>query len=63
MGTMGYRGEDMPESYHSYEIGTFPRKRENPRFRYLNFFCFLTKLLNDLCLVPILTIYISMVML
>lgn len=31
---IGYRGEDMPESYHSFEVGTFPRKRENPRFRY-----------------------------
>ncbi|XP_050531919.1 disks large homolog 5 [Daktulosphaira vitifoliae] len=30
---IGYRGDDMPESYHGYEIGTFPRKRENPRFR------------------------------
>lgn len=34
MNNIGYRGEDMPESYHSYEGGTFPRKRENPRFRY-----------------------------
>jgi len=33
MNNIGYRGEDMPESYHSYEVGTFPRKRENPRFR------------------------------
>lgn len=35
---MGYRGEDMPESYHGYELGTFPRKREDPRFRYLVYF-------------------------
>lgn len=34
---IGYRGEDMPESYHGYEVGTFPRKRENPRFRYVLF--------------------------
>lgn len=36
--SIGYRGEDMPESYHGYEVGTFPRKRENPRFRYQNQF-------------------------
>ncbi|CAI6367682.1 unnamed protein product [Macrosiphum euphorbiae] len=33
MTNIGYRGEDMPESYHGYEVGTFPRKRETPRFR------------------------------
>jgi len=36
MTNIGYRGEDMPESYHGYEVGTFPRKKENPRFRYVN---------------------------
>jgi len=35
MTNIGYRGEDMPESYHGYEVGTFPRKRETPRFRYV----------------------------
>lgn len=40
MTNIGYRGEDMPESYHGYEVGTFPRKRENPRFRYVFFFFF-----------------------
>lgn len=35
MTNIGYRGEDMPESYHGYEVGTFPRKKENPRFRYV----------------------------
>lgn len=39
MTNIGYRGEDMPESYHGYEVDTFPRKREDPRFRYdINFF-------------------------
>ncbi|CAI6372280.1 unnamed protein product [Macrosiphum euphorbiae] len=27
-----YRSEDMPESYHGYKVGTFPRKSETPRF-------------------------------
>lgn len=38
MTNIGYRGEDMSESY-GYEVGTFPRKRENPRFRYVYFNC------------------------
>jgi len=41
MTNIGYRGEDMPESYHGYEVGTFPRKRETPRFRYVYIFYFL----------------------
>jgi len=41
MTNIGYRGEDMPESYHGYEVGTFPRKRETPRFRYVCIFFFL----------------------
>jgi len=40
MTNIGYRGEDMPESYHGYEVGTFPRKRETPRFRYVCIFSF-----------------------
>ncbi|XP_060859281.1 disks large homolog 5-like [Metopolophium dirhodum] len=33
MTNISYRGEDKPASNHGYEIGTFPRKRETPRFR------------------------------
>eukprot|EP00102_Acyrthosiphon_pisum_P027946 XP_016665156.1 PREDICTED: uncharacterized protein LOC100570644 [Acyrthosiphon pisum] len=33
MTNTGYCGEDKPESYHGYEVGTFPRKKETPRFR------------------------------
>lgn len=43
MPNIDYRGEEMPESYHGYEVGTFPRKRENPRFRYVNLSC------NNIC--------------
>lgn len=31
--TSAFRSDDMPESYHGFEGGTFPRKKENQRFR------------------------------
>jgi len=40
MTNIGYHGEDKPASNHGYEVGTFPRKRETPRFRYVCIFIF-----------------------
>ncbi|XP_065226709.1 disks large homolog 5 isoform X2 [Planococcus citri] len=33
LSTSGYQSDEIPGSYHRYEGGTFPRKKENPRFR------------------------------